>query len=183
MSSKTTNYNLHKIDLTDAPPDITAINPNWDTVDTKLKELETKTTSNEEALENIVENLGDDFLPISGGALTGQLTVMDNFNINKTYDNTEYKTYVRPLNYALGDEYTTGLIHYIGTTNNSQLLFNKNGVALRDNVAGKLYQLFGQHNAATAATSIRSNLYTYGTDDMTAGTSTLETGKMYLVYE
>ena len=39
MSSKTTNYKLHKIDLTDAPPDITVINPNWDTIDTQLKNL------------------------------------------------------------------------------------------------------------------------------------------------
>lgn len=40
MSSKTTNYNLHKIDLTDAPPDITVLNPNWDTLDAKIKALE-----------------------------------------------------------------------------------------------------------------------------------------------
>lgn len=38
MSSKTTNFNLHKIDLTDAPPDITVINGNWDTIDAKLHE-------------------------------------------------------------------------------------------------------------------------------------------------
>ena len=124
-----------------------------------------------------------DYLPISGGALTGSLTVKDNFNINKTYDSTEYKTYVRPLNYALGDVYTTGLIHYVGTTNNSQLMFNNNGVMLRDNVDAKAYQMFGQHNAATAATSVRSHLYTYGTTDMTAGSSSLETGKLYFVYE
>lgn len=37
MSSKTTNYNLHKIDLTDAPPDITVLNQNWDTIDNELK--------------------------------------------------------------------------------------------------------------------------------------------------
>lgn len=37
MSSTTTNYSLHKIDLTDAPPDITVLNPNWDTIDTELK--------------------------------------------------------------------------------------------------------------------------------------------------
>lgn len=36
MSSKTTNYNLHKIDLTDAPPDITVLNQNWDTIDREL---------------------------------------------------------------------------------------------------------------------------------------------------
>lgn len=37
MASKTTNYNLHKIDLTDAPPDITVLNGNWDKIDTELK--------------------------------------------------------------------------------------------------------------------------------------------------
>jgi hypothetical protein len=37
MSSKTTNFNLHKIDLTDAPPDITVLNGNFDTIDTQLK--------------------------------------------------------------------------------------------------------------------------------------------------
>ena len=122
-------------------------------------------------------------LSTAGGVLSGSLTVIDNFNINKTFDGVEYKTYIRPLNYALGEEYTTGLIHYNNGVNNSQLLFNKNGVAFRDNVNSKLYQLFGQHNAATAATSIRSQLYTYGTTDLTAGTSELATGKLHFVYE
>lgn len=36
MSSKTTNFNLHKIDLTDAPPDITVLNQNWDAIDAAL---------------------------------------------------------------------------------------------------------------------------------------------------
>lgn len=39
MASTTTNYGLHKIDLTDAPPDITVLNQNWDTIDSELKEL------------------------------------------------------------------------------------------------------------------------------------------------
>ena len=39
MSSKTTNFNLHKIDLNDAPPDITVLNQNWDRIDTELKNL------------------------------------------------------------------------------------------------------------------------------------------------
>ncbi len=33
----TTNYQLKKIELSDSPPDITAINPNWDTVDGEMK--------------------------------------------------------------------------------------------------------------------------------------------------
>lgn len=40
MASNTTNYNLHKIDLTDAPPDITVLNGNWDILDAKIKEIE-----------------------------------------------------------------------------------------------------------------------------------------------
>lgn len=37
MASKTTNYGLHKFDLTDSPPDITAINDSMDKIDTELK--------------------------------------------------------------------------------------------------------------------------------------------------
>ena len=37
MSSKTTNYNLYKFDLTDSPPDITVINESMDTIDAELK--------------------------------------------------------------------------------------------------------------------------------------------------
>lgn len=37
---QTTNYNLIKPELTDSPPDITAMNPNWDKIDGKIKELE-----------------------------------------------------------------------------------------------------------------------------------------------
>lgn len=39
MAKKTANYNFHKIDLVDSPPDITAINPNWDEIDRLLKSL------------------------------------------------------------------------------------------------------------------------------------------------
>lgn len=42
MSSKTTNYNLNKIDLTDSPPDITVLNSNFDTIDTQMKATDTK---------------------------------------------------------------------------------------------------------------------------------------------
>ena len=38
MSLLTPFYNLKKLLLTDAPPDITELNDNWDIIDTKLKE-------------------------------------------------------------------------------------------------------------------------------------------------
>lgn len=59
MSSKTTNYNLHKIDLTDAPPDITVLNPNWDTLDTKIKELEDAGWTRAEIVELINATVTD----------------------------------------------------------------------------------------------------------------------------
>lgn len=36
---QTTNYALKKIELADSPPDITVINPNWDSIDVELKRL------------------------------------------------------------------------------------------------------------------------------------------------
>lgn len=37
---QTPNFALKKIELTDSPPDITVINPNWDTIDQALKNLQ-----------------------------------------------------------------------------------------------------------------------------------------------
>lgn len=168
----------------------------WYCVSQCLAELQDKHTGLEtdhigleeivEELQKSLENIGDgDYLPLSGGALTGGLTVIDNLNVNRTYNDEEYKTYIRPINYSIGNngDYSTGLIHYKGEVNQAQLMFNKDGVMLRDNVLAKAYQLFGQHNGAAAATAVRPHLYTYGTTDMTAGSSSLETGKIYLVYE
>lgn len=43
----------------------------------------------------------------------------------------------------------------------------------------KTYNVFGEHNKET----LRNALFTASTTDLTAGTSSLETGKIYLVYE
>ena len=109
MASKTTNYNLHKIDLTDAPPDITVLNQNWDTIDEKLKLLSEDSGVVISATEPTTGDIWID-------------TDDDSFN---TYSQTE-------INNLL----------------------------------------------ATKAPA-----YDYSTTDLTAGTSALETGKIYLVYE
>lgn len=132
MSTTTTNLGLVKPELTDAA-DITAMNENWDKIDEKLH----------------------DTLPKSGGALSGSLTVIDNFNVNKTYENIEYKTYVKPINYSIAGngDYSTGIIHYNNGVNDSQLMFNKDGIMFRDNVNTKAYKVYGQHNVS----ELRSN--------------------------
>lgn len=38
----TTNYQLKKLELPDSPPDITQLNPNWDTIDNLIKSINTK---------------------------------------------------------------------------------------------------------------------------------------------
>lgn len=56
MAKYTTNYNLTKIDLTDAPPDITVLNQNWDTIDEELGNIGDTV---EQALDNLTpEKIG-----------------------------------------------------------------------------------------------------------------------------
>lgn len=135
------------------------------------------------------ENIGA--LPVSGGSVTGPLTINDDvvidsdkvLYIKKTLDSVAYRSYLKPFNYTIGSSYSTALIHYMNNVSHAKLMFNESGVYLRDDVNSKAYQIFGQHNPAAAATSVRSHLYTYGTTDMTAGSSPLDTGKLYFCYE
>lgn len=98
-------------------------------------------------IQDILKNM-EAFLPLSGGELTGELIVNENFQVRKTFDNIPYRSYIRPINYSVGSngDYSTGLIHYKNNANNAQLMFNKDGVMLRDNINAKAYQMFGQHN-------------------------------------
>lgn len=143
MSTTTPNLGLVKPELTDVA-DITAMNPNWDKIDEELGDISQKV---EESLGDISpEDIGA--VNKAGDVMSGSLTVMDNFNVNKTFDDVEYKTYIRPINYSIlgNGDYSTGLIHYNDGVNHAQLMFNKDGVMLRDNVNGKAYQIYGQHN-------------------------------------
>lgn len=133
------------------------------------------------------------YLKLTGGSVTGPLTINEDiiidsdksFYVNKTLNGVAYRSYIKPIAYSVGNNgnYSTGLIHYQNGTSVAQMMFNQDGVMLRDNVASKAYQLFGQHNTATTAAGVRSHLYTYGTTDMTAGTSALDTGKLYFCHE
>ena len=67
MASQTTNYKLRKIDLTDAPPDITVLNANWDTIDTQLKTLSNSTASH---ASKHATGGSDPITPASIGALS-----------------------------------------------------------------------------------------------------------------
>jgi len=52
---ETTNYKLKKIELSDSPPDITVINPNWDLIDDNLKETSDRAILNEEKVDELAK--------------------------------------------------------------------------------------------------------------------------------
>ena len=67
MSTTTTNYGLVKPALSDAPPDITVMNTNWDKVDTELNSrLKTDMSNvNKKALQSVLNDMD-----ITGGQST-----------------------------------------------------------------------------------------------------------------
>lgn len=147
MSSKTTNYNLHKIDLTDAPPDITVLNQNWDKIDQEL--FKTKPF-----IVNLIDN---------GSAYVADKTfseVLAAYNagrvIKALYDNREC-----PLVYT--DENSVVFALFEVDTSITITLTSINDTIFH--------------------TMLFAPDYSYGTSDLTAGTSQLETGKLHFVYE
>ncbi len=51
---KTQNYGFNKPELSDSPPDITVMNPNWDTIDKKIKENTDAIAQNSQEIGQIV---------------------------------------------------------------------------------------------------------------------------------
>jgi hypothetical protein len=176
MSSKTTNYNLHKIDLTDAPPDITVLNQNWDIIDEELHDIESNVQNKVNDHANKKDNphgvtaAQAGALPTDGGTMSGAIEFKQAENgygrMAKNHNSTaDYGVTITDVNAS-------------GQSVKLVLSATDNGVKLttRDNVVNKLY---GEHNKA----DVRDAVLSYGTDDITAGTTGLTTGKLYLVYE
>lgn len=101
-----------------------------------------------------------------------------------------------PLNGGKGkldaSEIHVELISLDDAANYRALLVRKgSAAALKDALAllemiggdGGTYRLYGEHNKPTASDVGAAPAYTYGTEDLVAGTSKLETGKLYIVYE
>lgn len=75
MASKTTNYELNKIDLADSPPDITVLNTNADIIDTQLKKNADAITAANTAV-SAVKTTADAALPASSFTGTQILSKM-----------------------------------------------------------------------------------------------------------
>lgn len=76
MSTTTTNFGFVKPSLTDAPPDITATNPNWDKVDTKFKEIDEQFDNLGSGVEGVTKSLSPSiWVEQSDGSFTQTITV------------------------------------------------------------------------------------------------------------
>ena len=112
MASKTTNYGLHKFDLTDSPPDITVINDSMDKIDAELKKR----------FENT------EVLPVENGG-TGKATADEAFgNLGKNFgfpnaknvgDNTDLNTLTKS-----GFYFSAGSKNTTNTTNIPQIVYD-----------------------------------------------------------
>ncbi len=131
MSSKTTNYKLHKIDLADSPPDITVLNGNFDIIDAELKTR----------------------LPLDGSVpMTGYI-IMNNtgdyFALQKDRI-TENATHRMTLGVAVNG--ATTIEHYKDSVVQARLEMHSmvsdptNAIIIRENSGKTGYRLFGEHN-------------------------------------
>lgn len=127
----------------------------------------------------------------TGDTLTGQLDFMNTdsfFALKKArLISTDRKVHFGVI--GVGSSGNVCVEHYVGDTSdfNSAMLngrlelasnpeTNSYAIVIRgDNESQKVFRLYGEHN--------RNLLYEYSTSDLTAGTSSLATGKMHLVYE
>ncbi len=108
MAKYTTNYNLVKPELTDAPPDITVLDYNWDTLDIKIKELSDRSSASETVKSyNVLPEMwvGTEF-PYTctfthklGGEPTSQPLVDLDLSSYSTLDNVEAVEYAYGLMY------------------------------------------------------------------------------------
>ena len=141
MSTTTTNYNLIKPELTDAA-DITAMNSNWDTLDTKLKEL------NDSAID---PSTVDGKVSKSGDTLTGVLSFQNKTDYAaigkfRTINGTDY--YVDFGCGNIGGKGCVSIQYMEGSTVKGRLEISANGVSFYDENNKRTY--LDRNNVVTA---------------------------------
>lgn len=130
----------------------------------------------------------------AGDTMTGPLTfsnLSDYYAFTKARSVGDGKTNFMTMGIAYGGNVV--LEHYTGnSTDFSKAVLdgrlelgggvgtNTYVLTLRpDSSSSQTYRIFGEHNLP----SVRENLFTAGTTDLTPGSSPLESGKLYFVYE
>ena len=180
MSTTTTKFGLIKPELTDAA-DITAMNENWDKIDSKFDDLDTtlETFESDFGALKIIVNLDaiglvqgqETITSIAASLPVNSMLVM---TVTSTHNTSEYP-------YQTGTLIATKTI----STRVTFEYIDNNGVHYSGTVrgSGSSIEWLGWVNNPTPAEIGAAPAYSYSTTDLTAGSSSLTTGKLYFVYE
>lgn len=159
MASTTTNYGLHKIDLTDAPPDITVLNQNFDIIDEKLNEHDNLTASDVGARPDTWMPTASQVGALSdkGGTLSGNLKLLRGNSPTiemKVLSDNGYTSM-----YQHGGTFTTSS-GMSSDSDESFMVLTKPSedddssifrIGRTINNSSKYYKLYGEHNKPTAS--------------------------------
>lgn len=153
---ETTNYKLKKQELSD-PADITQISGNWDTIDTKLKELETKSTELAAENDRLEESLGttsgdlttglDKKLDKAGGTVTGNLKVQGMLETDQVIRSIKAEYLQAQADVVKGTAPIETKYSYLS-------VFDRNGWEIAKNRLAHIDYMVGADKAATLALSV-----------------------------
>lgn len=205
MSKTTTNFGLIKPELTDAA-DITNTNQNWDIIDDQLKDNGDRLDDFGDGLDALSADM------ISHKHLSNGFTgVIKKYTLNTP--STIASLSLGAGKSGIAEDLTPGLwvftakhatelsVNYYKTIDGTSLemvfehiplpailLVEENSVdriSVTDIATGNAAYatLNSDGNTYTVIKNRNYSNYTYGTDDLKAGTTKLETGKLYFVYE
>lgn len=184
MSQNTTNYNLKKAELTDAA-DITALNANWDTIDSTMKTLSDGKANASHNHNASAINAGT--LPVEhGGTGLGTLT-SGSYLVGNGAGNVTLKTPSEVLEDIGANNIITGAATTIVTNNltvSRAVVSNSSGkIAVSNTTSTELGYLSGVTSSVQGQLNGKQDNITYSNTDLTAGTSELATGTFYAYYE
>lgn len=183
MSTQTTNFNLVKPELTDVA-DITAMNPNWDTIDTELNKISGKqptitggassiTTTNLTASKALVSDASG---KVAVSAVTdAELGYLSGVGSNvQTQLNGKQETITGGASTITSNNLTT----------NRAMVSNASGKVSTSSVTStELGYLSGVTSSVQTQLNNKQGSFTISNTDLTPGTSPLTSGQFYAYYE
>lgn len=208
MSTTTTNLGLIKPELTDAA-DITAMNENWDRIDNlSASDIGAPTVEEMEAAiaaiptpdvsgqieehdndANAHSSIRNAMMPKAGGTMTGNLKIskansptieLQTSNSNG-YTNISQHGGILTINAAMSNSSDDSFLTMSAPSDDDSDLVR---IGKSVNNVNYYYKIYGEHNKPTAEDVGAAPAYSYGTEDIEAGSaSPYPTGHLHFIYE
>ena len=99
--------------------------------------------------------LSSDYLPRTGGVITGSTKV------ERTFDDVVVATELYPGSYSLSNNRVSTLVHNRDGVPLAMLCFNESGAGFRDNVNNIFYNFYGEHNLDSLKPHIEQMIANY----------------------